>query len=361
MQNCLLISKSDLIYNAKSIIEQVKAPVIAVLKCNGYGVGFENALNAWYNCGVRFFAVSQPLEALYLRELGYDDIEILLMSPVYDKEIIEKLLLNKIILTVTSYDCALNVATFSGDLIPRVHVKVDTGMGRFGLRWDDLVNIKEIYSVEGLSFEGIFSHLALSFEKKYSKTKIQLDRFLSVCNYLSDNNINFGIRHLANSVAAIKFEQTRLDAVRIGSALVGRLVCKTQLSLKAIGKMNSQVVELKKLKKGDSTGYASICRLKKDCEGAVIAMGFSTGFGVKRRDDSFRFIDILRSIYHSFKSYKKQPSVYYNGTRLNVIGRIGNQFTIIETKNSGLKVGDCVFADVNLLLVPTEIERCLTD
>lgn len=360
MQNYLSISKRDLIYNAKAAVDYVKTPVIAVVKCNGYGIGIENAVNAWYEAGVRMFAVAEAFEALNIADMNIADISILLLSPCYDDETIRELAKHNVIFTVTSFDCAAHLADVCNTVgyMPRAHVKINTGMGRFGTKYDKIDDIKRIYSVENIDFCGIFSHFALSFEQQYDNTKTQLERFLSVTNALEKSGIKVGTKHIANSVAAILYEDTRLDAVRLGSALVGRLMKQTPLKLKPIGTMYAQVADVTKLNKGDTSGYAMIYKAKSDMTAAVVELGFRHGFGMTRKSDNFRFVDVLRDILHAVKGYKKYDFVIdKSGKKHYLIGRIGNQYSLFKNDDNSLKPGNFVKANVNVLMIDSAITR----
>lgn len=362
MQTYLSVNSADLLYNARAAVDYVNTPVIAVVKCNGYGVGLENAVNAWYAAGVRMFAAAESGETLQIAAMGLDDIDILLLSPCYNADELQALAENNVIFTVTSADCANALIAACGgmDCRLRAHVKVNTGMGRFGFGISEIDKIKAIYDVPGIDFCGIFSHFALSFENEYNATKTQLDKFLQIVQNLTDSGIDVGMRHIANSCAAVLYEQTRLDAVRIGSALVGRLMRNTPLELNPIGRLCSSVADTILLKKGESSGYAMIFRAKSDMNCAVVEVGFRYGFGMTRKSDSFRFVDVLRDILHSMKGFHHYDFVTdENGKRHNVIGRIGNQYTLVENNDLSLHGGDRVYANVNLLFVDGDIRRVL--
>lgn len=362
MQTYLSVNAADLKYNAKAAVDYVNAPVIAVVKCNGYGVGLENAVNAWYEAGVRMFAAAESFEAMQIAAMGLEDIDILLLSPCYNADELQKLAENNVIFTVTSVDCANALVSACGgtECKLRAHVKVNTGMGRFGKSVCDIDEIKAIYDVADIDFCGIFSHFALSFENEYNETKKQLDRFLQIVQSLADSGIDVGMRHIANSCAAVLYEQTRLDAVRLGSALVGRLMRSTPLELKPIGRLCCPVADTVTLKKGDSSGYAMIYKAKSDMNCAVVELGFRYGFGMTRKSDTFRFVDVLRDILHSVKGYHHYDFVTdENGRRHSVVGRIGNQYTLVDNGDLSLHGGDRVYANVNLLSVDSAVLRVL--
>lgn len=355
----LTINQTDLNFNAQKIVNFVKKSIIAVVKCNGYGLTIPIAVKAWYNAGIRFFAVSEPHEAIAIREAGYNEVDILLLTPVADEALIKILFENNVIFTVTNKDNAKKIAdaTFSK---ARVHLKVNVGMGRFGHNWTQLNEILQIYQIKGLKFEGIFAHFSNSFEKNYKLTKIQLERFLELTNKLKNQNIEIGLSHIANSAAALRFEETRLDTVRIGSALLGRIQ-NVPIKLKKIGELKAQIVDTLVLQKGDTSGYASIFKAKKKTNCAVVAIGTFHGFGIDKVDDRFRFLDLIRSVYNSLKKFKKPLFVNYHSQRFNVLGRIGNQFTLIDTTKKDVTVSDFVCVPCNILLINSSIERILED
>lgn len=349
-QSYLEVSRRDLAENARRIAAFLDRPVIAVVKCDGYGVSIPEAARAWRQAGVTRFGVSEPEEALALREAGFAQEEILLLTPVAERGILLRLLRADVILTVSGAACARFYAENRAGLPVRAHVAVDTGMGRFGTRWTDVDELETIYRTPGIGVEGIFSHCAASFEKDGTLTRRQLARFLDAVEALKKRGIDVGLRHFANSCAALRFPETRLDAVRIGSALVGRLNAPVPLELNRIGVFRAMVVCCRELKKGDTTGYASICRVKRDTRVAVVALGYQSGFGLQRRPESFRALELLRGLKRCARSYRERPYVTWRGKHLPVLGRIGTQFTLVEIGPDGPQPGDFVGAEVALLL-----------
>jgi len=346
--NYLEISRDALVHNAKAIAEYVGTKVIGVLKCEGYGVSIPEAARSWQQAGVTMFAVSTPTEAVTLRQEGFQE-EILLLSPVADVDTLGILAENSIILTVTDLENAQFYSSYDGGAPLRVHVAVDTGMGRFGVRWTDPQQLMAIYEVPGLCFEGIFSHFAASFEKEFNQTKTQLDRFLQVVDELQSAGYPVGMRHIANSCAALRFPETRLDAVRMGSALVGALNARVDLPLQRVGTLKAQVVARKTFLPGDTTGYASVCKIKHPTDAIVVAIGHECGFGVLWVPDRFSLRNLASYIYHTVMHYFRPPCVTYNGKQLPMIGRLGNQFTLFDATGVDIQPGEYVSARVNLL------------
>ena len=353
-QSYLEISRADLRYNAQAVINAVGCPVIGVVKCDGYGVSIAEAAAAWKSCGVTMFAVSDPEEALRLRACGYVQEDILLMAPVADAFILDKMLENNIILTVTGSVQASFYRQAGREAPVRVHVAVDTGMGRFGVRWNCFPELEEIYSQTHLRIEGIFSHFSASFEKRYARTRQQLEKFLSAVDYLKKAGCDVGMRHIANSCAALRFPETRLDAVRIGSALVGRLCAPVPVSLKPIGVVHAMVVDRRTLLKGDRTGYASVCKIKRNMDVAIVSLGSQCGFGLEKHADGFRHLEVLRAAVRMLRDYRQNAFVEWSGQRLSVIGRYGTQYTLVCAEGTKLQPGEYVTCRAIRLCFPVD-------
>ena len=346
--NYLEISRQVLEENAKTVAAYVGVPVIGVVKYDGCGVGIVEAAYAWQKARVSMFAVSESCEALALRQAGFRE-DILLMAPVADPEELKELLANNIILTVSDLKNACFYRDNRDGATVRAHVKVDAGMGRFGVRWTDLQQLKAIYELDGLSFEGIFSHFSKSFEKKYQITKEQLDRFLSAVKALTEAGINVGMRHMANSCAALRFPETRLDAVRVGSALVGGLLAPVPVTLKTPHVCKARVVAVKNLEKGDTMGYAAVCKTKKATKAAVVEVGYKTGMGMTGAPDPFPLLDLVVYLYYLLLRYLRPPCATLENQKLPLIGRVGSQYTLFDATGVDVKPGDYVTVRISLL------------
>lgn len=352
--NYMQIDTAALARNAKACVEAVKVPVIAVVKFDGYGVGLEAAAKAWQSAGVTTFAVSESWEALALRQAGVTE-DILLLAPVSDKETLQKLLDNGVILTVSDMENAKFYLENRENKCLRVHIKVDTGMGRFGFRWDDPA-LAEVYKLEGLQIEGTFSHFGKSFENVYDLTGKQLAKFLLALKAVEDAGGKPGIRHIANSCAALRFPQTHLDAVRIGSALVGSLLHPAPVKLESVHSFQAQVVAVKQLKKGDTLGYASVCKVKKDTKAIVVALGFDHGFAMTGAPDPYPLRDFISYLRHLWHRWRNPPVVTYGDKRMPMIGRVGSQYTLFDAGDVQIAPGDFVSARMGLLQCPIRRE-----
>lgn len=353
-ESYLEVSLGALRENAKAIVEYVQVPVIGVVKCDGYGMSLEAAARAWVEAGAFMLGVSTPREALHLRRTGFDQ-PMLLMAPVADEGLFTQLLELDVVFTLSSPENAQNYLRWSEGKPVRVHVAVDTGMGRFGIPWENTQALKELYAQKGFSFEGIFSHFAKAFEGAYTITKTQLERFLQVTEALRAAGCPIGIRHIANSNAALRFPQTRLDAVRVGSALTGRLFPKPPIPLRPAARYLAQVVECKTLQKGDTTGYAAVCRVQKTTRAAIVAVGSENGYGYVGGPDNYLLRDMVYYFRELFRLSRKLPGVTYQGKRLPLVGRVGNQYTLFDASGTDIHPGDYVEAQVPAVIPRTNL------
>ncbi len=333
--------------NAARIVEYVHAPVIGVVKSDGYGVSLTEAARAWMESGVTMLAVSQSEDVRQLRQDGFEG-DILLLSPVADRETLQSMVKANAILPVTSLDSAFFYSQNSPVPV-RVHVAIDTGMGRFGIHWADDDVLDQIYTTENLRFLGIYSHFSASFEKGFRKTQRQLDRFLNTCQRLKSRGYPLGIRHIANSCAALRFPQTRLDAVRIGSALVGRVCTPVPVALEQVAVCVAQVVDRRFLQPGDTTGYASVCTVRKPTNVIIVSAGHESGAGLLKTPDHYPIKAFCGYMLRLLRQRFHPPCVEYAGVPLKLIGRLGNQFSLFDAGDLDIPPGSLVFMKANLM------------
>lgn len=343
--NYLEVSRDALRRNAKAVTDYVKTRVIGVLKFDGYFLSIEEAARAWQSVGVTMFAVSESWEALQLRKAGFTE-DILLMAPVVDEKTLAELVAADIILTVSDLE---NAKFYLSGGTKRVHVKVDTGMGRFGIDHRDLAQIKAVYALEGLSFEGIYSHFGKAYEKEYKLCKLQLRRFEAILGQLEEAGIRVGMRHIASSAAALRFPETWMDAVRVGSALVDGLLCPVDVKLEKPHVCKARVVAVKHLQKGDTLGYGSVCKAKRPTKTIVVAVGQETGLGWNGSPEPVPLLDFAVYLYHQLLRYRRPTPVTFNGKTLPMIGRIGTQYTQFDATGVDIKPGD--FVEVRIPLI----------
>ncbi len=355
----LIIEKDKLIENIETIKAMTSSVIIAVLKGNGYGLGLSEYARLLSEHGIDFFAVSDLSEALALKDCGVQG-KILLFTPPATALEAQEIVSNGIVATLSSVHSAklLDDAGRNAGVEAEAHLKLDTGFGRFGFLPHELENRAEtLKSLEFVKITGTYSHLSFSFGKKPGASLKQLERFLAAVQTLKQKGIDPGMLHIANSCAFLRFKDMHLDAVRIGSAFLGRLPLADGYGLKRIGYLTAQIVEVKDLPAGWNIGYANTCRLKRASRIGTIPVGFSDGFGVEKTKDTFRLRDILRYIFHDIKLLNRRIYVNVNGRKARVLGRINTHNMVIDLTETDAKAGDTVVLDVNPLLLDSGIER----
>lgn len=369
----VVINKEDLRYNIEKIKEYSeknlpddngkKVKIIAVVKANGYGLGIVEYSRFLIDNGIDYLAVATIEEALKIRQAGITEKEakILMLSSTAIKEDIEKLVENNIILTIGSKESAEEVEKVGQELNKTIHVhlKIDTGFGRYGFIYTDREEIvKTIKPLKNIKIEGTFTHFSNSYyDDNYTRT--QFNRFLDCIETLKMNDIETGMLHVCNTSAFIKFPNMHLNAVRIGSAFTGRISFKNSMGLRKIGYLKSNVAEIKELPKNFNIGYSNSYKTKKATKVAIIPCGYMDGVNIHTGRDMFREIDKIRYIVRDIKdAFKKQQLfVTINGKKCPILGRVGTYHVTVDITGKNVKINDEVIFNANLKHIDSSIRR----
>lgn len=270
--------------NMKILRQNVSSKYIAaIIKADGYGHGSVGVASTLLENGATHLAVARLTEALELRHGGITAPIFLLgyVEPEGAKVLIE----HDIAVSVYSYDQAVVFSREAQKLnkVARIHIVVDTGMRRIGFLPDlaAIEVIKEIYKLPNLEFEGIFTHFAKADDDKDFTDK-QYNIFLDFIAELKKINIEFKIRHCANSAAILKDEKYHLDMVRAGIIMYGINPLK-DFDIKKMGinpamSFKCKITHIKKVKKGEGISYSHTYVAKADRIIATLPVGYADGY-----------------------------------------------------------------------------------
>ena len=272
------------------------ANLMAVVKANAYGHGVVEVTRKALENGANCLGVARIEEGIELRKAGVN--ESVLIFGYTPPALAHKLILFDLTQTVWSFNAAqaLSDVAISFNKQIKVHLKVDTGMGRLGLLPDcrrppvaeqNLMGnaIREaasISSLAGLKLEGVYTHFATADSSDKSYAGKQFDIFLDFLNELSRTGMNPRLCHAANSAAIIDMPETYLDLVRAGIAIYGLYpsdeVNKRRIALKPAMTLKSKIVHLKKVLPGFNVSYGCTYQTPKSTTIASIPVGYADGF-----------------------------------------------------------------------------------
>lgn len=361
--NSFIIEREKIEANAREIFSRAgDSTVIAVVKGRGYGFGINDYVPLLHECGVRFFAVTDVSDALTIKKLALDDTDILMLRSTSLADELSALIDNDIILTIGSSEAAVaanGIASGKGKTA-RAHIKLDTGMGRYGFSVNDMEQIQSAFTrFESISACGLYTHLTSAFKSR-KVTEKQIASLLAVRDELESRGIMCGTVHFANSAYLFRFRTPLGDAVRIGSAFTGRIACKVRKSgLSRVGHLESNICEIHWLAPGSSIGYGGAYTAKKAVKTAVIPLGYSDGFHVEKARDTYRLRDGLFYALSDIKRTlsKKAAYIKINGHHARVLGHIGMTHTVCDVTNIPCDIGDKAEFDVNPIYVSPDIYR----
>ena len=362
----LVVEKDNLKHNLKIITEIInkdekKPKLIAVVKGNGYGLDLVEYTNFLIDNGVNFFAVATVEEAIKLRNAGIKQ-DILMMSSTAVKEDVEVLIKNNIIVTIGSKEAGDAVEEVAQKLQvkARVHLKIDTGFGRYGFIYSQKEEmVRTIKTWKNINIEGAFSHFSIAFFGDGKESREQYERFMQCIKELKNNGIETEMLHMCNSSAFLRFPEMHLNAVRIGSALLGRLSIPNTWGFQKVGYLKSNVAEIKTLPTGYNIGYSNSYTTKRETKIAIIPCGYADGFNVIVDKDMFRTIDKLRYIVRDIKNAFKKQKIYVtiNEEKCEVLGRLGMFHVSVDITGKNVNIGDEVRFNVSPMFVDSSLTR----
>ncbi len=290
------------------------AQLACVVKANAYGHDDENTVPFLESLGVSFFAVSNVKEAEKLRKYGIKgEILILGHTPCgYARELAE----SDIIQAAVSEEYAeeLSDAAVRAGVNVKIHLAVDTGMGRIGIRAEDeescrnaALAAKRIAGLRGVTLDGLFTHYASadSYEAEdIEYTNRQADIFFKVCGYAKELGVSLRHTHSLNSAGGTFHYDSRSTLVRFGIMLYGLKPDRSlnmPCELVPVMDLKAAVSYVKPLKKGSCVSYGRTYKADRDIMAATVPIGYADGYA---------------------RSLSGKAHVLINGRRAPVIGRI---------------------------------------
>ena len=336
----LVIDKAAIKQNLQEVKDRAKGvEIIADLSSNAFGMGLLPTAQLLRDEGVRSFAVSDPNDAEKLRDAGFIEEKLMMLRSTADSDELKKLIDLGVICTVGSYDAAVAVNGIAEErsTVCEVQIKIDTGLGRYGFIATETDKIASICRyMPNLAVVGVFSTYSQSW-KSEKVTRAQFQTFKEVTDKLSDMGFDLGIKHISDSAALFRYDFGRLDAVRIGTALSGRIAGSAGQGLTRVGYIEAGIEEVGWFPKRHRVGGSV---LKRPARLAVLSVGSYHGFSVTRGDYERSIIDLIRSRL-------RKPSVRINGQKVRIVGGIGLQHTVVDVTNLDCAVGDLAVMDVD--------------
>lgn len=303
-------------YNLKKIREKTNKKLMAVVKGNAYGLGIEN-ITPILDDLVDGFAVSNIEEGLRVKS----EKDILILYPdISDDDI--ALIKDNFIITVDNRKGLQKLRATGKEY--RVHIYVDTGMNRFGVKPNDLKDF--IDDIRGESkniiIHGIYSHLQNTHDKDY--TLKQIDNFRNIISdYISEiENI-----HLLNSNGFLMYNKNADfdNWVRLGNVLYG--YNSSSYGYKKVFSYKAMATRVYDLNMGETIGYGNSYRAKKNIKVGILDLGFIDKFGCVLENKGNIFRDIAKVVYHHVKYHS---GISYNGEIIRVLGKPNMNFTLID-------------------------------
>lgn len=306
---------------------------MAVVKADAYGHGAVQVARTVLENGTDWLAVARISEALELREAGIDG-PILLFGDVLPEQV-PFLAAHDIRVTLTCLETARVIAAAAkgNNNTLKVHVKVDTGMGRLGILHDQFATpdqfikpdsslasplqcseeILAIHNLKGIEIEGIYTHLANADARDKAHTQRQISRFELLVKELAQKGLAPPVIHAANSAALIDMPQAHFNMVRPGIAIYGLWPSgetdQTRVCLKPAMSIRSKIIHLKTVSKGFKISYGSTHVTQISTCIATIPIGYADGYN---------------------RRLSSKGEMIVRGSKARITGRVCMDFTMID-------------------------------
>ncbi len=297
--------------------------LMAVVKADGYGHGALAVARTAVSAGADWLGVAAAEEGEELRQGGIE-LPILILGPSSFEQVGIAVAhgLDVTLFEHSTWEALRHWGAKFG-MAPRVHLKVDTGMGRVGVKPGEVADvwIERLKSGE-VVWQGLMSHLASS-DSDIESTRQQLEVFLDVIESMRSRSIGLPpLLHLANSAATLRFPGTHFNLVRVGLGLYGAPPYPGADTLRAAMSLHSQVAFVKEVPPGTPVGYGSTYVTETACQLVTIPVGYADGYR---------------------RAFSNRGAVLLSGRRCPVVGRVSmDQIVVVVPQDVGVYVGDPV-------------------
>lgn len=297
-----------------------KTKLMAVVKADAYGHGFiEIALETQKSELANYLGVANVAEAKILRQAGIN-IPILVLGTVFPHQLIYAFKYDiETILTNKQNVIDAEKIAFENNIKGKVHIKIDSGMGRVGVRPEKLDELLlELTKSTNLELVGIMTHFAESENNDFTFTNQQTRVFKECIEKVKIYGFKDFIIHCANSSATLIHPETYFDMTREGLAMYG-VGDPPDKNLIPVLSLKSKIVSLKNIPKGNSLGYGRSFFTKRDSIIGIIPVGYADGFP---------------------RVLSNNQDVLINGKRYPIVGNISMDQSLIDlTDCSEVKIG----------------------
>lgn len=330
--------------------------IYAVLKGNGLGLGLMEMAQTIIAAGIDRFCVTEPDDVRRLTESSLPIKEILVLRPLADKTEIERIIDDaRVTFTIGACEdmellCRL---ALDHNVVVSAHVAIDTGLGRYGLPWNDLEAICRLYNTHNsIKFTGVFTHF--SAPGRRNSVIRQYRRFRRVLQKLDTMGIDPGLRHCASSAVFLLRPEMKMDAVRIGSAFLGRSLGSEYHGLHLVGCCEAQVIAVHEIAAGQTVGYGSSFRALRNMQAAVVDIGTThglrLGYACGKRSTLSRVSEICGAVKRAFHGH----AIFSGEINDHIVPVIGNVFAecaVVDVTGCDCNVGDTVRFLINPMFI----------
>ncbi len=315
-------------YNLQQIKKRVGSSVkiMGVVKADGYGHGAVKVSKILVDEGIDGLCVENIEEGIELREARIS-IPILVLFPFLKEELdlIVNFELTPTIFEEETAEILSKKALERGKRV-KIHINVDTGMGRAGVPHEEAVKfIEKVNKFSGIEVEGVYTHFSSAEEKNGEYSSLQISRFQEVIEDLKKRGINLPLRHIANSAAilnAFSSFNNCFNMVRPGLLLYGYYSSSSvshSISLKPTLSLKSRVVVIKKFSRGAPLSYNRTYVTSCSTSIATLSMGYACGYP---------------------RCLSNKGEVLIRGERFPLVGRICMAQSLVDIGNAKVGIGD---------------------